>query len=232
MRKKLENELVALAHNILNRKGKQNLDAMQEQARRLYEALTLLRFIEEHFGELPAANGKSEVADRFEILANRVLRGNSEVPEDNPHAHEDDLMTPVMDTIKDMVKEMPEEESLEEILRGILPEQEFMKNDIEFVSPNMASGNSPDVKTRKRSLNDTLNKGFQIGLNDKLAFIKHLFGGNTEDYQRVISQVNTLQNYEAAENFILQMVKPDHENWEGKEEYEIRFLQLIARKFE
>jgi len=27
------------------------------------------------------------------------------------------------------------------------------------------------------------------------------------------------------------MVKPDHNNWEGKEEYEERFMALIEKKF-
>ena len=35
----------------------------------------------------------------------------------------------------------------------------------------------------KKSLNDKLKRGVTIGLNDKIAFIKHLFDGKSEDYE-------------------------------------------------
>ena len=56
-------------------------------------------------------------------------------------------------------------------------------------------------------------KGLQIDLNDRLAFIKHLFNKNTNDYQRAISQISTFQDWNQAKAFILEMVKPDYDNW-------------------
>ena len=38
------------------------------------------------------------------------------------------------------------------------------------------------------------------------------------------------QLFEEAKQFINQMVKPDY-SWEGKEEYEERFMQIIENKF-
>ncbi|PZD77401.1 hypothetical protein [Mesonia sp. K7] len=84
----------------------------------------------------------------------------------------------------------------------------------------------------KSSLNDRLKKGIQIGLNDRLAFIKHLFDGNTEDYNRVISQLNTIASTEEAKSFIETNVKPDYNGWYNKEEYENRFLEVIENKFD
>jgi len=80
-------------------------------------------------------------------------------------------------------------------------------------------------------LNDFLGKGIQIGLNDRLAFIKNLFEGSAEDYQRVLSQVQTYSNWEEAQQFIQEMIKPDYNNWEGKEEFEVRFLKCIESNF-
>jgi len=71
----------------------------------------------------------------------------------------------------------------------------------------------------------------QIGLNDKLAFIKHLFDGESEDYKRVISQINTTASLQEAQDFIQQLVKPDYDNWNGKDEFEARFLYIVERKF-
>ncbi len=91
--------------------------------------------------------------------------------------------------------------------------------------------NSLSEKT-KISLNDTLNTGFQIGLNDRLAFQNHLFNGNNGDLTRVISQLNTKENLVEAQEFINQIVKPEYNHWEGKEAYELRFWDLIERNFQ
>ena len=83
---------------------------------------------------------------------------------------------------------------------------------------------------KAKSLNDTLSTNFQIGLNDRIAFVKHLFKGNQEDFNRVVSQLNTFKNEKEAKNFVLTMVKPDY-NWSEKEEFEARFMEIIERKF-
>ena len=84
----------------------------------------------------------------------------------------------------------------------------------------------------KRSLNDKLKKGIKIGLNDRIAFTKHLFGGSTDDYNRVLSQLNTMQSFEEVRNFIQHQIKPDYNHWEGKDVFEARFIEIVERKFE
>lgn len=89
----------------------------------------------------------------------------------------------------------------------------------------------PTADTKVRSLNDTVGKGLNVGLNDRLAFIKHLFDGQVEDYSRVLSQINTMDNYEEAQSFILGQVKPDYNNWANKEVYSERFMTIIEKRF-
>ena len=84
--------------------------------------------------------------------------------------------------------------------------------------------------SEKKSLNDTLQVNIQIGLNDRIAFVKNLFEGNQGDFNRVVSQLNTLKTEKEARKFINKMVKPDY-NWTDKEEYEERFMSIIERKF-
>lgn len=84
----------------------------------------------------------------------------------------------------------------------------------------------------KKSLNDRLKMGFQIGLNDRLAFTKALFDNNVEDYNRVMSQISTLNSFNEAETFIDHNVKPEYNNWEDKAETHKRFMDLLKRKFE
>ena len=161
-------------------------------------------------------------------MANAILSGNSSVPETNPH--KEDIIIPGMDTIKHMVSEMPTEEALDDVLAEFLSKPEYAKNDKELFMPPKQSVIKKDPTVK--SLNDKLaNKEIKVDLNNRLAFVKHLFNGSTEDYNRVLSQLSTIDTEERSISFIKNMVKPDYNNWEGKEEYEERFMDLIERRF-
>lgn len=84
---------------------------------------------------------------------------------------------------------------------------------------------------RPKSLNDSLGKSISLGLNDRIAFEKNLFGGSTDDLNRVLSQLNTINTFDEAKDFINELVKPDYNNWEGKEEYEERLMAIVEKKF-
>jgi hypothetical protein len=128
-----------------------------------------------------------------------------------------------MDTIKEIVKEIPETKpSVGDLL------QENSKP-LSFERKQEAPLND---KEKHKNLNDKFSKGLQIDLNDRLAFIKHLFDQNTQEYQRAISQIVTLQSWEHAQKFILEMIKPDYNQWEGKEQYETRFLKIVENNFQ
>ncbi|WP_461532579.1 hypothetical protein [Sinomicrobium sp.] len=224
MKKKLESELVSIAQDILKMQGREDLTSLQAKARKMYEKLTLLQFVEQHFGEMLPATGKSEALLKFEQLAGAVIDENRRVPENNPHS--EDIIIPAMDTIKDMVAEMPEQETLDDILAGILPEPVFERR-----TEEKKISSTETIEFRSKSLNDRLREGVGIGLNDKLAFIKHLFNDSTEDYNRVMSQINTIDSEEEAKRFIAHMIKPDYNNWKGKEQYEERFISLLEKKY-
>ncbi len=81
-----------------------------------------------------------------------------------------------------------------------------------------------------KSLNDQLQKSIQIGLNDRIAFVKNLFDGDQGDFNRVVSQLNSFKTEKEAKKFINKMVKPDYD-WTDKETYSDRLFDLIARKF-
>ena len=98
--------------------------------------------------------------------------------------------------------------------------------------PDFEPLNNRQSEQRPRSVNDRLKSGISIGLNDRLAYIKHLFAGNAADYNRVLSQLNTFSDFDEAYKFIQLVVKPDYNNWEGKEQYEDRFVEVIANKFQ
>lgn len=225
MKRKLREELVKLSTDIITSREDKELTDLYEVAKTLYEKLAVLKFIDEKLSDVEVDVSKNVLAARFEKMASAVMSENRAVPESNPH--EEDIITPGMDTIKGMVSEMPSE-AIEYIFGDFMAKPMPVTNDKDTLVPEHPLENS---EAPPKSLNDRLGKELQIGLNDKLAFVKHLFNDNTEDYSRVISQLNTIDTEERSLAFINNMVKPEYNNWEGKEEYETRFLDVISRKF-
>ena len=225
MKRKLREELVKLSTDIITSREDKELTDLYEVAKTLYEKLAVLKFIDEKLSDVEVDVSKNVLAARFEKMASAVMSENRAVPESNPH--EEDIITPGMDTIKGMVSEMPSE-AIEYIFGDFMTKPMSVKNDKETLVPERSIENT---EAPPKSLNDRLGKELQIGLNDKLAFVKHLFNDNTEDYSRVISQLNTIDTEERSLAFINNMVKPEYNNWEGKEDYETRFLGVISRKF-
>ncbi|CAM1361045.1 hypothetical protein [Tenacibaculum xiamenense] len=131
---------------------------------------------------------------------------------------EDLLFSKKDDTTKNDVEDIGKRKTptLEEELNDTLP-VDVMANLFEKVEP-------------KKSLNDHLQNTIQIGLNDRIAFVKHLFEGNQTDFNRVISQLNTCKTEKEAKKFINKLVKPDYD-WSEKEEYETRLFEIIERRF-
>ena len=138
---------------------------------------------------------------------------------------------PVTEKINALVTELPleEESAAIEDLFATVANPVFIKKEEE--GQGQTPPDQPTDSTASKNLNDILGKGIQIGLNDRLAFINNLFDQSEEDYQRVISQVQTLSSWEEAQNFIEQMIKPDYDFWEGKEEFEARFLKCLESNF-
>ena len=76
-----------------------------------------------------------------------------------------------------------------------------------------------------------MNKAITFGLNDRIGFEKKLFGGSSDDFNRVVSQLNTFDSFEEAKAFVDDFVKPDYNNWEGAEEFETRRrVQGLSRR--
>ncbi len=223
MKRKLREELVKLSTDIITSREDKELTELYEVAKELYEKLAVLKFIDEKLKDVEVDVSKNVVASRFEKMASAVMSANTAIPENNPH--EEDIITPGMHTIKEMVSEMPSE-AIEYIFGDFIAKPELMKNDKEYLSPDPVTENTP-----ASSLNDKLNQKLSIGLNDRLAFVKHLFDNNMDDYNRVISQLNTIESEDRSISFINNMVKPEYNNWEGKEEYEARFMAIVGRKF-
>ncbi|QKX04594.1 hypothetical protein HN014_06600 [Aquimarina sp. TRL1] len=279
MKKKLEAELISIAHRVLQLKGKSDLIQLQEEARQLYEKLTILSFAEHHFsGPQPTIGQIREVLAEKSIeqtiteekiveekppLQTPILTIEEEEEKEEEKAEtlfeledvspiekpdlpqkEEEIVNEVKDERPEIVIEkinarvtedlfVPVSDKQEEVISLEEKEDDYKKNDKAFTTPDLESvaAVAPD-EDKQPSLNDQLKRGIHIGLNDRLAFIKHLFEGSSTDYNRVLSQLNTLHTKNGARQFIDNMVKPDYNNWEGKEEYEQRFMEIVTSRYE
>lgn len=250
MKKKIEADLIQIAQSILQDKGSMNAEQLKIKARDLYEKLAVLSFTEKHLEEETAEVNEAYIEEEIELpqRISKVEAYDEFYPDGTEYNEDSDAITePNTEKIKDIVAQMPpESQRVDSIMNRMNsttetstqqePEQKEKKD---FRNIGVDYDNLPDFEpvnhkqkdNRPRSLNDRLKKGINIGLNERLAYIRNLFDGNTSDYNRVLSQLNTFNSLEEAQKFIDKIVKPDYNNWEGKEEYEERFRAHIDNKF-
>ena len=248
MKKKIEADLTRIAETILQEKGKMDTAQLKKMAKDLYEKLTVLAFTEKHLFEEPAV---AETAPKKEKKALKPTPQRNLYDEFYPDGTEynknsDAITEPNTEKIKDIVAQMPPETEMVDSMISEMnssPEpakqaetraekKDFRNIGVDYDNlPDFEPVNHIEKASKPRSLNDRLKKGINIGLNERLAYIKQLFDGNTADYIRVLSQLNTFNSLEEARKFVEKIVKPDYNHWEGKEEYEERFMAHIENKF-
>ncbi len=95
-------------------------------------------------------------------------------------------------------------------------------------SPEISQPNQTPVKPVSKPFTG---KKMSIGLNDRIAFINNLFDGDATAYQKAVETLNSFNTYEEALAYISHQLKPRYANWEGKDEYEFRLIQLLELKF-
>lgn len=256
MHKKLEAELVSLASSILQMKNKDDVNALHKKARDIYEKLTVLRFVEDYVEKSPnlsdteeetISTKQQEWVDEVEFESKMVVdevefesKMATEIPEEpeEKEAFLESKMEELFNEGDTIVKETAKKSySLQ-----ISLEDEFKDAISSDIATNLferATKENPIIKEeivekqehKNRSLNDALFKNnIQVGLNDRIAFVNQLFDGSQQDFNRVVSQLNSFKTEEEAKNFIYEFVKPDYD-WSNKVEFEQRLISLIERKF-
>ena len=257
MHKRLETDLMSLAHSILKMKNKGDVFALKEKSKVIYEKLSLLAFVEEYVNTTPnKTESKGELLVKIEkglalkevkqVVANenekeiQLLEDIEEVQEESDVKSDGDL---IEETRVDQIIEQPFDELEELMLRkedavsnladAVIEEGETKKVTLEEELQDTISVDEMatlfDIPG-PTSLNDKLAVNIQIGLNDRIAFVKKLFDGSQEDFNRVLSQLNSYASEKEAKKFINKMVKPDYD-WSEQEELEARFLEIVERKF-
>ena len=297
MKKRLEAELISLAHRVLKLKNKSEIDQLYLESRKLYETLAVLKFYGDNYEQVKSEITQEDLEEKLTAVAEDItlveVKPKEVVPvieelvaESTPEIEViDQTDSETEDNEIEEEEEVIEEEEIEEEYAGEIaneeeeglpkPELEEMNfepffefaaeapiedvveekeepkksetkqisfedllgenyNDTIFVKPNDVVI-PPSLKSvldeKPISLNDQHSKAINIGMNDRIAFVKHLFADSDEDYNRVLSQLNTFGTQEEALDFIEEIIKPDYNNWKGSEEYAERFMEIVENKF-
>lgn len=228
MHKKIKAELVSLAHSILELENTADVAELQKKARKVYEKLTILKFIDKH---LFVEKNEQEILD---VVEKTVVETHLEVEKNveseiTPEEKIEAIFEEESTLIKDDLKEIPSlqftlEEEFKDAISADVATEMFEKAGKETVITES------QIEKKQKSLNDVFNSNIKVDLNDRIAFVKHLFDGSQEDFNRVLSQLNSFDTENEAKDFIAEFVKPDYD-WSEKEVYEKRLMELIERKF-
>ena len=137
MEKKLESELISIAHRILKLKGKEDVVKMHAEVSALYEKLSVLKFAHENFEDaLPTIGSDSSFFGMLDTAFNNKVSDNIEV-EDKIYINlddveDDEIMEPVMNKIKDMVSQMPDDvEEIDTVFEEAIPGKKTYKSNLE-----------------------------------------------------------------------------------------------------
>ena len=218
MNKKIKKALVKIANEIIDLDNKKSINEEDvfHKVGQLNEVLSVYRFLKKN----NITNWEIQ-ENQLNLILNEII-GISESEEDLINQNSKLEVEPIIEKIKDIVTEMPEKIEEKNPLLNVSEDPIFVEK----------YKNKDSAKELKENVNDKFMKGLHIDLNDRLAFTKYLFLDNKSEYQRVISQIATFSNFEEVENFILTMIKPEYDNWEGKEDYEKRFLEVLSKLFQ
>ena len=278
MKKRLEAELISIAHRVLKLKNKSEINQLYLETQKLYETLGVLKFYYDNFEQLKSTVKEEELDEKLkasfentpittqekiaevnltekekptftldnQIMTEEILAETPKIktatsleekvvekiiPEEKPV--EVKVEEPIIPVIKTETKEVKKEKIIEKEKKADQQPslEDFLSEDYKdpvFVKPSELTSSK---ETKSKALNDVLSKRITIGLNDKVGFVKHLFADSNEDFKRVLSQLNTFNSLQEAQNFITNFVKPEYNDWEGKDDYAQRFMEFVEKKF-
>ena len=236
MHKKLEGELVSLAHQILQMKNKDEVLALRDKARALYENLAVLAFVDHYIETTPNTDiSKEELLKKIDktlkikpekksTVAQPAKKEVEVKKESEPQVpkKEETVFEPKFDSVKI---------DLQTLKSNQISSKEEFRDAISADKTSTLFDDDDVQESGKKTLNDALTKKtIAVGLNDRIAFVNNLFNYDQSAFNRVLSQLNTFETEDQARAFLNDTVKPDYD-WSNKEEYEERLLALIERKF-
>ncbi len=235
-RTQIEAELAELAEKIGSKSNTEAANAVLD----LYKEFALLAAEEHIQGQMDAiqedlqAQLQARIAalqSQTEIVPKETTPKNAADEEDNQLSlvdvaeeieKEEAAKAAETDTEEPVLKEVPQERTVYQLEEDDAPSQEV---------PQKERMVDQAITGEKKSLNDRLaGDALKFGLNDRIGFVKDLFDGSAEDFNRVVSQLNTLGSLSEAQEFLNTHVVPEYD-WAANEETAARFMAAIEQRF-
>ena len=224
MTEKIKSALLKWAEKVINHQGQWDEEKTHQAIQNLYELSIIQKML------LEQESLDKNLWEKQQSQLSEVLKSFSGDPENEIVKGEEIEVAPMMETIKNMVTEMPEPEAYEKLFETFeeTPSFEPKKKENSVKQSKQEVETIPEIK----NINDRFNKTLRIDLNDRLAFIKNLFEGDTASYEKVLSQIVTFESWEEVFNFIDVQVKTEYDNWNKNEEIADRFLAILQKNFD
>ena len=235
-RTQIEAELAELAEKIGSKSNTEAANAVLD----LYKEFALLAAEEHIQGQMDAiqedlqAQLQARIAalqSQTEIVPKETTPKNAADEEDNQLSlvdvaeeieKEEAAKAAKTDTEEPVLKEVPQERTVYQLEEDDAPSQEVPQK--ERMADQATTG-------ERKSLNDRLaGDALKFGLNDRIGFVKDLFDGSAEDFNRVVSQLNTLGSLTEAREFLNTHVVPEY-HWADHEETAERFMAAVEQRF-
>ncbi len=252
----MRNELVKICNQIIDDEELLNIEDQLSSVQELYEKMLVLNYLSSRNSvstKAAATQPESKTVITETIPDNRESLPEKPILEENPVSTDEPVIRePEPEPVPQAKEETPPPAQEKHEPREPYKTPEFVRaeepkkpapiiNESPVEIRELADDSTPeqlrekfqskDTGSRQSSINDRYGTGsITLGLNDRIAFMNHLFDGSQEDLNRVLSQINTFESFGEAETFIEQMVKPDY-NWNQKEEFEMRFMDRVRQRF-
>ena len=223
MTEKIKTALVKWATNIIKDQSDWDYEKTHEAIQKIYELSIFQKML------IDQEEIDKSLWERHQKKLDEVI--NSLTEDTNKEKTKDDDMevAPMMETIKNMVTEMPEPETYEKLFESVGTPPTFMSKKNDSIRNKLDT--EKDISNDKKNINDQFSKKLSVDNNERLAFIKHLFDGDTNNYERVLNQTLTLGSWAEVSNLISSKVKIEYNNWKGKEDIADRFLTVLQKSF-
>ena len=223
MTEKIKTALVQWATNIIKDQSNWDDEKTHDAIQKIYELSIFQKMI------IDQEEIDQSLWERHQKKLDEVISSLTE--DTNKEKIKDDNMevAPMMETIKNMVTEMPEPETYEKLFESVGTPPTFMSKKNDSIRNKLDT--EKDISNDKKNINDQFSKKLSVDNNERLAFIKHLFDGDTNNYERVLNQTLTLGSWAEVSNLISSKVKIEYNNWKGKEDIADRFLTVLQKSF-
>ena len=223
MTEKIKTALVQWARNIIKDQSNWDEEKTHDTIQKIYELSIFQKMLTDQ------EEIDQSLWERHQKKLDEVINSLTEVT--NKEKTKDDNMEvpPMMETIKNMVTEMPEPETYEKLFESVGTPPTFMSKKNDSIRNKLDT--EKDISNDKKNINDQFSKKLSVDNNERLAFIKHLFDGDKNNYERVLNQTLTLGSWSEVSNLIISKVKIEYNNWKGKEDIADRFLTVLQKSF-